>query len=156
MTCFGFGELYQKLSHRGIARIFRCPAVVALRLEFHVLGKLAYLFEAERPREPKGLFRMKKAFDVLAADQRQVVSKLLAIEIEQHRAVMHFLFGHLVEYFCRSWELLAQTFRTAAIDAALLLFVCEGECQNFVLAEIGKPFHAPPRCHSPNVLWHIL
>src|SRR5512134_2779925 len=111
MTCFGFGEFYQKLTYRCVARVFRCPAVVALRLEFHVLGKLADLFEAERPREPKRLCRMKEAFDVLAADQRQVVPKLLAIEIEQHRAVMHFLFSHLVEYFCRSRELLAQTFR---------------------------------------------
>jgi len=65
---------------------------------------------------------------------------------------MHFLFGHLVEYFCRGRELLAQTFRKTAIDAAILFFVGDGESQNFLLAEIGKSFHALPRCRPWNVL----
>src|SRR5262245_49573140 len=94
---------------------------------------------------------MQEALDVLAADQRQIVSEFLAIEVEQHRAVMHLLIGHLIEYFCRGWKLLAQTFRKTAIDAAILFFVGDGEGQNFLFAQIGKLFHALPRCRSRGV-----
>ena len=152
MACFSLRKLDQQLPHRGVTRVFRGFAVVALGLEFHVLGEFAHLLETERPCQPQRLFRVQEALDVLAADQRQVVPELLPIEIEQHRAVVHFLFSHLVEYLCRGRELLAQTFRKTAIDTAILFFVGDGESQNFLFAEIGKPFHALPRCRSRNVL----
>src|SRR6186997_2330434 len=145
MACFGLRQFDQQLAYRGVACVFCCLAVIALRFELHVLGELAHLLEAERPGQPQRLLRVQEALDVLAADQRQVVSELLAIEIEQHRAVMHFLVGHLVEYFCRGRELLAQTFRKTAIDAAILFLVGDCEGQNFLFAEIGKPFQTLPR-----------
>ena len=156
VACFSLRQLDQQLAHRGVACVFCRLAVEALRLELHVLGELAHLLEAERPHQPQRLLRLQEALDVLPADQRQVVSEFLAIEIEQHRAVMHFLFGHLVEYLCGGRELLAQTFGKTAIDAAILFLVGDGEGQNFLLAEIGKSFHALPRCRPRNVLWHML
>ena len=42
-TSGGFRKLIQQLAHRGIACVLGRLAVVALRLEFHVLGELAHL-----------------------------------------------------------------------------------------------------------------
>ena len=84
---------------------------------------------------------MDEAFDVLAADQRQVVSELLPVHVDQHGAVADFLVGHLVEHLGRGWELLAQTLGEAAIDAAVLVLAGNGQRQDFLLGKFGKAFH---------------
>ena len=49
------GQLQQQLAHRGVARRVGGLAIEPLRLELHVLGVLAHLVEAERPRQPQRL-----------------------------------------------------------------------------------------------------
>ena len=138
---FGFGEFDQQLPHRGVARGFRRLAVVALGLEFHVLGELAHVLEAERARQPQRLLGMQKALHVLAADQRQIFAEFLAVEVVEHGAVVHLLLGHLVEDLGRGGELLAQAFGEAAIDAAVLFLIGDGQRQHFLLGQVGKLFH---------------
>ena len=141
MAGFGFGELDQQLPHRGVARVFRRLAVIALGLEFHVLGELAHLLQPERAHQPQRLLGMQEALDVLAADQRQIFAEFLAVEVVEHGAVVHLLFGHLVEHLGGGGELLAQAFGEAAVDAAVLFLVGDGERQHFLLGQVGKFFH---------------
>ena len=141
MAGFGFREFDQQLAHRGIARRFGRLAIEALGLEFHVLGELAHLLEPERPHQPERLLRLDEALHVLATDQRQIVAEFLAVEVEQHGAVVHFLFRHLVEYLGGGGKLLAQAFGETAIDAAVLFFVGDGKRQHFLFGEVGKSFH---------------
>ena len=82
-----------------------------------------------------------EAFDVLAADQRQVVAEFLPVEVEQHAAVAHFLVRHLVEDLGGGGIFLAQAFGEAAIDAAVLFLVGDGEREDFLFGEIGEAFH---------------
>ena len=138
---FRFGKFDQQLPHRGVARAFGGLAVIALGLEFHVLGELAHVLEPERARQPRGLLGMQEALHVLAADQRQIFAELLAVEVEQHGAVVHLFLGHLVEYFRRGGERLAQAFGEATVDAAVLFLVGDGQRQHFLLGQVGKSFH---------------
>ena len=99
MTGFRFRKLNQQLAHGGVARRLRRLAIEALGLEFHVLGEFAHVIEPERTHQPqRRRLVLDEALHVLAADQRQIFAEFLAVEIEQHRAVVHFLFRHLVEY----------------------------------------------------------
>ncbi len=85
-----------------------------------------------------------EALDVLAADQRQVLAELLAVEIEQPGAVGDLFLRHLVEHLGGGGELLAQALGEAAVDAAVLLLVGDGQRQNFLFGQVGKSFHGAP------------
>ena len=52
-----------------------------------------------------------------------------------------FLVRHLVEHLGGGGELLAQALGEAAIDAAVLLLVGDGQRQDFLLGQVGKLFH---------------
>jgi hypothetical protein len=136
-----FGKLDQQFAHGSVARVLRRLAVIALGLVFHVLGKLAHFLQAERAGQPQGLLGVQEALDVLAADQRQVFAKFFAVEVIEHGAVMHLLLGHLVEHLGGGGKLLAQAFGEAAVDAAVLLLVGNGERQHFLFGQVGKVFH---------------
>jgi hypothetical protein len=84
---------------------------------------------------------MDEALDVLAADQRQIFAEFLAIEVEQPGAVGDFLFRHLVEHLGGGGELRAQALGKAAIDAAVLFLVGDGQRQYFLLGQVGKFLH---------------
>ena len=85
-----------------------------------------------------------EALDVLAADQRQVFAEFRPVELEQHGAVAHLLVRHLVEHLGRGRIFLAQPFGEAAIDAAVLVLVGDGEREDFLFGEVGKAFHGGP------------
>ena len=53
----------------------------------------------------------------------------------------HFFVGHFVEDFCRGGILLAQSLRERAIDAAIFLFVGNGQRQNLLFAKISETHH---------------
>ena len=97
------------------------------------LGKFAHLLEAERPHQPERLAVLDEAFDVLAADQRQVFAEFRAVHVEQHGAVAHLLVGHFVEHLGGGGKRLAQAFGKAAVDAAVLVLVGDGEREDFLL-----------------------
>src|SRR5262249_2653102 len=129
------GELEQQLADRGIARRARRLPIKARGLELHGLGVFAYVIEPQRPGPPERLLR-NESLDVLAADERQVLAELRAVKLEQHGAMAHLLVRHLVEHLCRGREVLAQSLRKAAIDAAVLLLIGDGERENLLLGQI--------------------
>ncbi len=140
VLAFDLGELEQEFPGRGVARGVGGAAVEALGLELHVLGELAHLVEIELRHQPERLLG-DEAFDVLAADQRQVLAEFRAVELEQHGAMAHLLVGHLVEHLGGGRILLAQALGEAAIDAAVLVLVGDRERQDFLFGEIGETFH---------------
>ena len=84
---------------------------------------------------------MDEALHVLPADERQIVAKLRPVEVEQHGPVAHLLVRHLVEDLGGGAIPLAQALREAAIDAAVLFLVADGEREDFLLGEIGEALH---------------
>ena len=94
--------------------------------------------------------RLDEALDVLAADQRQVVAELLAIEVvsawcggvTSSSAISS-------NTLAEAGKLLAQALGEAAINAAVLVLVGDGERQDFLLGQIGKSFHMPPLAELP-------
>src|SRR6185312_17024432 len=87
------------------------------------------------------LFGVEKAPNVLPPDERQVLAKLLPVELEKHIAVMDFLLGHLVEHLGGRGEFRAQALGKSTVDAAILLLVGDGQRQHLLLAQLGKSFH---------------
>ena len=136
----GGGELGQKVAHGGVFRRFRGAAVEPRRLELHLLGEFARVIDRQRTVEPDRP-ALDKAFDVLAADQRQEIAEFLAVQIEQHVVMADLLLRHLVVHFRRVGIGLAQRVGEGAVDAAVVVFVRDGERQHFLLAQFGKAFH---------------
>ena len=140
MFVLDFRQLVEELADRGVARCLCGLAIEPRCFELQGLGVFAHLVEAERPHQPERLV-LDESLHVLAADQRQVVAEFRPIEIEQHGAMAHLFLRHFQKDLGRGGILLAQAFGETAIDAAVLLLVGNGECQDFLLAEIGKTFH---------------
>jgi hypothetical protein len=91
-----------------------------------------------------------EALDVLTTDERQVVAEFRSIEVEQHAAMAHLLFGHLLEDLCRCGISLVQSLGKAAIDLAVLLFGRNRESKHFLFREIAKTFHIGLAVESAN------
>ena len=53
----------------------------------------------------------------------------------------HLFVGHLVEHLGGGGKRFAQALGKAAIDAAVLVLVGDGESQDFLLGKIGEAFH---------------
>ena len=137
------GELQQQLAGRGVAGgVGRAP-VEALGFEFHVLREFPHLIEVELRHQPQRLLG-DEAFDVLAADQWQVLAEFRPVEVEQHGAMARLLVGHLVEHLGGGRVLLAQALGKAAVDPAVLVLIGDRERQDFLFGEIGETFHGWP------------
>ncbi len=92
---FGCGKRSQQIAHRVVVRGLRRAAIKARGFVFHLLGEFARCVEAERAVEPDRPAR-DKAFDVLAADQRQKVAEFLAMKLEQHVAMPDLFLRHFI------------------------------------------------------------
>ena len=154
MPGFGFGKLQQKPTDRNVARTVGRLAIESLSFYLHFLGERAHLAEDERPHQPERRLVRDEILDVVATDQRQIVAKLLAVEVEQHRAVMNFLLRHLVEYLGGGRKLLTQAFGKTAIDAAVFFLVGDGKREHFLLGEVGKAFHRKSLRSAGNPLFN--
>jgi hypothetical protein len=55
--------------------------------------------------------------------------------------MLHLFLGHLVEHLGGGRKLLAQTFREAAVDAAVLVLIGDREGEDFLLGQIGETLH---------------
>ena len=78
-----------------------------------------------------------EAFDVLAADQRNVLSKFLPEEFDEAAAMVRLFLAHAVEHLRRAGEILPQSFGEISIDALILFFQKNSQGQNLPL---GKAF----------------
>ena len=139
------GELGQQLAHRGVFRRLRGAAIKPRRLELHLLGEFTRGIDRQRAVEPDRP-ALDKAFDVLAADQRQKIAEFLAVEIEQHVVMADLLLRHLVVHCRRVGIGFAQRVGEGTIDAVIFVFVGDGERQHFLLAQFGKAFHGLSSC----------
>jgi hypothetical protein len=88
---------------------------------------------------------------VLPPHQRHVLPEPGAVEIVAHAAVVHFLGGHLFEHLCGIRKTGPQPLGEVAVDAAVLLFVADGEREDFLLGEIGKALHRSSRVNVRKV-----
>ena len=97
MLVLGGGELAQEVAHRVVTGGARGAPVETRSLVFHLLGELAHRVEPERSVQPERA-ALEKPLHVLAADQREKLAELPAIEFEQHVAMADLLIRHLVVY----------------------------------------------------------
>jgi hypothetical protein len=77
----------------------------------------------------------------MAADEGDVLSEFLPVQLDQSSAVSGFLVAHAFEYGGGSGEVLAQTFGEIGEDALVLFFKRDGQRQNFALGKSLKVLH---------------
>ena len=140
------GEIAEQLPDRYIRGVARGHLVKALALRFHQLRVGTNLVEPERPQQPDRL-AFEKPFDVLSPDQRDMIAKLLAVQLKQPVTMAVFFFGHGREHPSRPQIRFAHRLGEVAIGAIILLFQGDREGQQLLLAQIGEVLHCPfPRC----------
>src|SRR5260370_20429635 len=79
---------------------------------------------------------VEKAFDVLAADERDVLAKPLAVDLKQGVAVPGLLGLHLFKNLGRGRVRFAESLGEVAIDPAILLFQGDRQGEDFALGEV--------------------
>ena len=68
--------------------------------------------------------------------KRNVIAESLLVHLDQALAVARFLGLHFLEDLRRSRIALPQSFGEVAVNAAVLFFELNGECENFPLASV--------------------
>jgi hypothetical protein len=103
--------------------------------------------ETQRAHHPDRL-APRKAAHVGAADQRDVLTELGAVGLDQ-AAAMRILFPrHVDEHLGRSRIGLRQPGCEIGIDARVLLLQGDRQRQDFPLGQLRECFHAEPRLNS--------
>ena len=92
------GELAQQVADGIVVGTIGGAPVEPPGLIFHFLGEFTRCIDAQRPVQPNRPPRY-KSLDVLAPDQRQEVTELLTMQVEQHVAMVHLLERHFVVHF---------------------------------------------------------
>jgi len=82
-----------------------------------------------------------KSPDILAANEGNVFSKFLAIQLNQSSAVSGFFGLHAFEHGGGSREVLAQTFGEIGKDAFIFFFQGNGQRQNLALGKSLEVLH---------------
>ena len=82
-----------------------------------------------------------KTLYILAANERDVFSEFLAIQLNQSAAVSGFFGLHAFEYGGGSREVLAQSFGEIGEDAFIFFFQGNGQRQNFALGKSLEVLH---------------
>jgi hypothetical protein len=137
MPAFGRGQIAEELPDRGVAYPLDGALVEASCLQLHQLGLSSHHVEAERPDQP---YRTPphEASDILSPQQRNVLAKPRPVCLDERGAVLRLLLLHLAEYGGRRRIGLPQPVREVAVDATVLLFERDRECDHFGLRQIIK------------------
>ncbi len=140
---FLLGEIAEQAAHADILGLLGGPRVEALGLELHGLDLFPDGVERQVFRQPDRP-PAQKAFDVLAADRRQVLAEAFLIEFQQPMPVAAFLLGHLLENLRRVRVTLAQVLGEGHVDAAVLLLGGDRDRKHLALGQFGKSLHGGP------------
>jgi hypothetical protein len=107
----------------------------------HLLGGVAHALDRQRPYVPDRAAD-DGAFDVLAADQRNMLAVFCDIHVEQPAAVVVLLRRHRLEHLGAGGIVLAQSERVVGVDAPILLLAADGERQQLALGEVVESAHS--------------
>ena len=138
MARLGGGQIPQQAARGGIAAGLRGAQVKGFGLGFHRGGFGADGLKAQVFHQPDRAAGI-KARHMFAADQRNHLAKAAAMQVDQLLAVAIFLDGHAVEHCRRGRVIGAQALGIAAVDVPVILFGRDGEREDFLFRQIGKP-----------------
>ena len=124
-------QVAEQLANAGIGCLLLRALVEAARLELHDLDLLADRIDAERPRQPDGL-AVDEAFDVLAADVRNVLAESRPVGFDQAGAMLRLFLAHLVEHPGGGRIAFAKPIGEVRVDPSV--FFLERDCQREDLA----------------------
>jgi hypothetical protein len=142
------GQVAQQLADAGVAGLPGCRLVEPPRLLLHRLRLLADGLQVERPHLPDRL-AVDETLDVLAADQRDVLAKLLAVQLDEPVPVAVLLLAHLVERGGGLGVAGLEPLGKVAVNAGVLLLQGDGQGKHLLLAQAlershgGTPFLSP-------------
>src|SRR5437660_901263 len=134
-------QVVQELADTRVLGAARCPFVEPAGFDLNGAGLLSNRFQPERTAEPYGL-AIYKAFHILAADQRYVLSELLAVERKQPLAMSRLICAHCLENSSRAGKALAQSLGKIGIDPFILFFERNCQGQDFAFAQAVERLHA--------------
>ncbi len=144
------GEVAQKLTDAGVGRLVGGLFVEAPRFELHRLGLLAHRRQAERPHQPDRCARH-KPLDIVAANERNVLAELLPVKLQQPMPMPVLLHAHFGKLVGNGGGVGPQSFREVGVDACVLFFERNRQCQNLALAQALESSHGN-QCASGSCL----
>src|SRR5277367_6109199 len=140
MGALFLGQIIEQLANAGILSSSRGLFVEPAGFYLDGAGFLAYKVEAKRPHQSDRL-QLHETFYVLAANERDVFSELLPVQLNQPPAMSGFFVAHAVEHGSGGGEVLAQSFCEIGEDAFVFFFERNGQGQNLALSKSLKVPH---------------
>src|SRR6185436_4968375 len=137
MTALGRGEVPEEVPDLRVLGLAGGPEVVAGGLELHERDAPPDLLDAPRAERRQGI-APDEAAHVVAADERDLLTVLLAEELDQAPAVRLLLLLHRVELGRGLREVRAQTARELLQEARVLLLEGDREREDLGRREVGE------------------
>ncbi len=150
MLALLLGQVPQELPDARVGGLPRGGLVKPSRLQFHQLGFFADRGQPEGAHQPDWL-AVDEPFDIMSSDQRDVLTELLAVQLDEPVPVPILLAAHLVEDCGCGGVVSLEPLRKVAVNAGIFFFEGNGQGQNLLLAEALKGSHGVrlsqvPRC----------
>ncbi|MNY14039.1 hypothetical protein D3C86_1472000 [compost metagenome] len=137
VTPLRLGQIAEQLARIGVAGALDGLIVKTDRLCFHQFGLGTDFLERQVLHEPVWCALVKTAY-MFSADQRDRLSETATMHVDQDISMLLLDLRHIVEDFGRLRILRAQVIGIGTIDAGIVFFGRNGECEDFLFAERGK------------------
>ncbi len=149
-------EIVEQLTGVGILATSRGFFVKSTSFHFHGSGLGSYLVERQGLKLPDWP-PIHEAFDVLAADVRNVVSETLLEKFDETPAVAGLFLPHTCKNFRGGGIVLAKTLGEVGIDTFIFFFQCDCHRENFTFSQAFEGTHVlilmrkrGARCEKPS------
>src|SRR5262249_32921782 len=140
-----FREVAQQLADAGVGRLLGSRFVEALGLELHCLGLLTYGVQPQRANQPNGP-PAHKPFNVVPADQWNVLAEALPVGVEQAMAMTVLFRAHLAELIRLRRVAVLQPFGEVVVNTGVFFLERYRQGEDFLFGEALKRTHGigPP------------
>src|SRR5580700_119423 len=140
MRAFLLSQVIQQLADTSILSLHRGPFIKSPGFDLDCAGLPPDHIEPEWPHQPHRLPRH-KTLHVLPANQRDVLTKLLPIQLDESSTVARFVTAHSLKHRSRGREILLKAFGKIGVNTLVLFFKRNGQRQSLAFRKSVEVLH---------------
>src|SRR5450631_1664198 len=146
MRAFLLSQVIEQLADTGILSPHRGPFIKSPGFDFDCAGLPPDRIEPEWPHQPNRRPRH-KTLHVLPSNQRDVLTELLPIRLDESSTMARFVAAHSVKHRSRGGEILLEAFGKIGVNPLVLFFKRNSQRQSFTFRMSDEAFQDYESCY---------